>query len=67
MGGAGNPYVLAEHRLGKKIDWDNHSSLKKKQTLESAFRMPYEKIFSAEHKSPLFSAAIKKKRGSKHD
>ena len=54
VGGARNPYALAEHESGKKIDWKNLSSIERKNLLEKAFRMPYSRIFSSDRESPLY-------------
>jgi hypothetical protein len=53
--GVRNPFVYAEHKSGKKIDWDKMKLEEKKRTLAEAFKMPYEKLFDSKNKeSPLF-------------
>ena len=53
--GVRNPFVCAEHKLGKKIDWDKMKMEEKKRTLGEAFKMPYELLFDSKNKeSPLF-------------
>jgi len=54
VGGARNPYALAEYLLGTSIDWNAKSSTEVRQIMEKAFKRPYEKLFSPEHESPLY-------------
>ena len=65
VGGVRNPYALAELVSGKKIDWAAMSSLEVRQTLEKTLGTPYEKLFSPEHDSPLYSDLIKVRRSEK--
>lgn len=65
VGGARNPYALAELVSGKKIDWAAMSSLEVRQTLEKALGTPYENLFSPEHDSPLYSDTGKVRRSGK--
>jgi hypothetical protein len=62
VGGARNPYALAELISGQKIDWETMSSSEKRQKLEKIFNSPYEKLFSPQHDSPLYSDRLKIKR-----
>jgi hypothetical protein len=43
--GARNPFVYAEHKLNKKIHWDDIGEREKKDTLEQVFKKPYAEIF----------------------
>ena len=52
--GVRNPFVCAEHKSGKKIDWDKMKLEEKKRTLAEAFEMPYERLFDPTKGSPLF-------------
>jgi hypothetical protein len=54
VGGARNPYALAEYLLGTGIDWNTKSPTEVRQIMEKAFSRPYEKLFSPEHESPLY-------------
>ena len=54
IGGARNPYALAEYLLGTSIDWNAQSPTEVRQIMENAFSRPYEKLFSPEHESPLY-------------
>ena len=63
IGGARNPYALAELLSGKKIDWAAMSPLEVRQTFEKTFRTPYEKLFSPEYNSPLYADIRKIRRG----
>ena len=51
--GARNPYALAEHKLGKKVEWKGLSSREQRTILEMAFRMPYSRIVSSDNESPV--------------
>ena len=64
VGGARNPYALAEYLLGTSIDWDAKSPTEVRQIMENAFCSRYEKLFSPEHESPLYEAlGRRQKRG----
>jgi hypothetical protein len=65
IGGSRNPFALAELATGKKIDWDSMSPLEMRQTMEKALNTPYEKLFSPEHKSPLYRKTLKISRRRK--
>jgi hypothetical protein len=65
VGGARNPYVVAEHQFGKKIEWQKFSSTERKNILENAMRMPYSKIFSSDPESPLFRLSRKRSQGGR--
>jgi hypothetical protein len=53
--GVRNPFVYAEHKSGKKIDWDQMSPGKKRKKLEDAFDgKPYNQLFDSRNDSPLF-------------
>lgn len=52
--GARNPFVYAEHKLGKKINWHKMSPGHKREKLEEAFGMPYNQLFDPKNESPLF-------------
>jgi hypothetical protein len=58
IGGARNPYVLAELAEGKKIEWEAMTPLQIRQKLEQTLKMPYEKLFSPENDSPLYREKI---------
>ena len=42
--GVRNPYVCAEHRLGKKINWKEMKPKDKQKKLEHAFKRPYNEL-----------------------
>lgn len=54
VGGARNPYAMAELVSGKKIDWESMSSLEMRQKLANALSVPYERLFSPQNDSPLY-------------
>jgi len=54
VGGARNPYALAEYLLGTSIDWNAKSPTEVRHIMENTFSRPYEKLFSPEHESPLY-------------
>jgi len=62
VGGARNPYALAEYLLGTSIDWEVKSPTEVRQILENAFSRPYEKLFSPEHESPLYEPLERRER-----
>jgi hypothetical protein len=51
--GAANPYVLAELKLGRRINWRHHSNPRK--LLSDTLGVPYEEIFDPRSKSPIFA------------
>jgi hypothetical protein len=62
VGGARNPYALAEYLMGTSIDWKAKSPREVRQIMENAFCRPYEKLFSPEHDSPLYEPLSKWQR-----
>jgi len=59
--GAANPYVLAEVRLGRKVNW--RRTPHPHEILEQALGMPYEDLFDPRKNSPLFAGKEVKKNG----
>jgi hypothetical protein len=49
-----NPYALTEYTLGKKVTWKRKSPESCRATVEGALGVPYEKLFSPVHDSPLY-------------
>lgn len=63
VGGARNPYTMAELISGKKFDWESMSSREMRQKLASIFNVPYERLFSPQENSPLYGDIPKGRRG----
>ena len=59
IGGSRNPFVLAELKTGKKIDWDAMRPHEVRQKLSEALNTPYEKLFSPQHNSPLYRKTLR--------
>jgi hypothetical protein len=52
--GARNPFAIAEHKKGEKIEWHKMEPEQKRRKLADALDMPYEKLFDPKNESPLF-------------
>jgi hypothetical protein len=52
--GVRNPFVYAEHKSGKKIDWDKMSPGQKRTQLADTFDKSYTELFDPRNDSPLF-------------
>jgi len=52
--GVRNPFVYAEHKSGKKIDWDQMSPGQKRKQLAEAYGKSYQELFDSRNDSPLF-------------
>ena len=59
--GAANPYVLAEVRLGRKVNWQR--TPRAHEILEQALGMKYEDLFDPRKPSPIFAGKAVKKNG----
>ena len=59
--GAANPYVLAEVRLGRKVNWQRTAHAH--EILEQALGMKYEDLFDPRKPSPIFAGKEVKKNG----
>ncbi len=51
--GAANPYVLAELKLGRRVNWQRHSDPRK--LMSETLGLPYEDIFNPRCRSPIFA------------
>jgi hypothetical protein len=65
VGGSRNPFVLAEIAEGKSIDWESMHPHEVKNMLAATLHLPYEKLFSPDHESPLFRKKIELRRRRK--
>lgn len=54
VGGARNPFALAELISGEKITWESMSSLEMRQKLTDTLSVPYESLFTPQNDSPLY-------------
>ena len=59
--GAANPYVLAEVKLGRKVNWQR--TPRAHEILEQALGMKYEDLFDPRKPSPIFAGKAVKKNG----
>ena len=64
VGGARNPYVLAEFKAKKKIDWHRKTPSQVRHILAKELGMPYEQLFSPKNHSPVFSIPRKCRKGA---
>jgi hypothetical protein len=51
-----NPYAFVASRKGRRYDWKNIGAGEKKKLLETAFKVPYYKLFDPRSGSPLFTS-----------
>jgi hypothetical protein len=64
IGGARNPYALAEFKAKKKIDWHRKTPSQVRHILAKELGMPYEQLFSPKNHSPVFSIPRKCRKGA---
>jgi hypothetical protein len=64
VGGARNPYALAEFKAKKKIDWDRKTPSQVRHILALELGMPYNQLFSPKNHSPVFSGPRKCRKGA---
>jgi hypothetical protein len=63
--GARNPYAMVEQKLGVKIDWARTPLENRKKIIKKILKIPYEKLFSPESGSPVYTIIHNSKRGPK--